>query len=105
MAMARDSDSSNSQTPIERFTSKWQDSNGKPPRWLAVVFILGLLTICGAAALTGAVPTKVFGHDIFFQLDNGWRVINGQRPHLDYYSPWGPVTFLVTAMGLTISGY
>src|SRR5882672_1701731 len=38
-------------------------------------------------------------------LDNGWRVINGQRPHLDYYSPLGPVTFLITATGLTISRY
>jgi len=24
----------------------------------------------------------------------------GQRVHLDYYSPWGPVTFLIMAAGL-----
>jgi hypothetical protein len=52
----------------------------------------------------GAVPAPLFGHDIFFLLDNGWRVISGQRPHLDY-SPWGPVTFLITAAGLTISNH
>ncbi len=45
----------------------------------------------------------MFGHDIFFLLDNGWRVINGQRVHLDYYSPWGPVTFLITAAGPKMS--
>jgi len=72
---------------------------------LRAVFFAGLALICGTTALVGAVPTRVFGHDIFFLLDNGWRVINGQRPHLDYYSPWGPVTFLITATGLTIAGY
>ena len=36
----------------------------------------------------GAVPTRVFGHDIFFLLENGWRVVNGQRPHIDFASPW-----------------
>src|SRR6266404_7788654 len=72
---------------------------------LRTSFFIGLVLICGATALTGAVPTRMYGHDIFFLLDNGWRVINGQRVHLDYYSPWGPVTFLITATGLTISRY
>jgi hypothetical protein len=103
MAIARDSSTSITQIYFERFLTKWQDSNGIPPRWLALVFFSGLAAICGAAVLTGAVPTRIFGHDIFFQLDNGWRAINGQRPHLDYYSPWGPVMFLVSALGLTIS--
>jgi hypothetical protein len=75
-----------------------------PPWRLRAAFFAGLALICGATALMGAVPTRLFGHDIFFLLDNGWRVINGQRPHLDYYSPWGPVTFLITAAGLMISG-
>ena len=59
--------------------------------------------ICGAIAFTGAVPTRVYGHDIFTYLDNGWRVINGQRPHADYYSAFGPLLFLVNALGLTLS--
>ncbi len=85
------------------FRTVWGASE-VPPRWLFAVFLAGLALICGATALMGAVPTRLFGHDIFFLLDNGWRVVNGQRPHLDYYSPWGPVTFLVTAAGLMISG-
>jgi hypothetical protein len=89
---------------VSWFLRIWGARDVRPWRLRAVLFA-GLALICGTTALVGAVPTRVFGHDIFFLLDNGWRVINDQRPHLDYYSPWGPVTFLVTAMGLTISGY
>jgi hypothetical protein len=68
-----------------------------------VLFLCGLLLICCTAAFVGVVPTRIFGHDNFFLLDNGWRVFCGQRPHVDYYSPWGPVTFLLVALGLAVS--
>ncbi|MBJ6799201.1 hypothetical protein [Geomonas propionica] len=70
-----------------------------------LLFLLSLVGICAAAAYTGAVPTRKFGHDMFFLLDNGWRVVTGQRPHLDYTSPWGPLSFLVVAAGLAISRF
>lgn len=69
------------------------------------VFSIFLVAICGAAVFIGAVPTRIFGHDIFFLLDNGWRIVNGQRPHVDFATPWGPVTFLVSGLGLVLSGY
>ena len=72
-------------------------------RWY--FFPVCLTVICGTAFFIGAVPTRVFGHDIFFLLENGWRVVNGQRPHIDYASPWGPVTFLIAGLGLTLSGF
>ncbi len=53
--------------------------------------------------LIGAVPTRLYGHDVFIYLGNGWRIINGQRPHVDFTSPWGPIGYLVSALGLTIS--
>lgn len=59
--------------------------------------------ICGTAVFIGAVPTRIFGHDIFFLLDNGWRVVNGQRTHIDFTSPWGPVSFLVVGIGFILS--
>jgi hypothetical protein len=68
---------------------------------LTILFLL--LVIIGATALIGAVPTQIYGHDLFFLLDNGWKIINGQRPHVDFYSPWGPVTFLMMGLGLSIS--
>jgi hypothetical protein len=70
-----------------------------------LLVVCGLAVICGAAAWIGAVPTHVCGHDTFFLLDNAWRAINGQRVHIDYSSPWGPLTFLVVALGLKLSGY
>jgi hypothetical protein len=68
-------------------------------------FLVILLTICGVTAFIGAVPTQVFGHDAFFLLDNGWRSVCGQRPQLDYFSPWGPVTFLIVGFGLKLAHY
>lgn len=68
-----------------------------------LLFVAGLLLICGTAAFVGVAPTVVFGHDNFFLLDNGWRILNGQRPHLDFYSPWGPVTFLIVGLGMALS--
>jgi len=70
---------------------------------LLLAFLSGLALICGATVFIGAVPTRIYGHDIFTYLATGWRLINGQRPHLDFTSPWGPVGFLASALGLTIS--
>ncbi|MBU5636419.1 hypothetical protein KOM00_06690 [Geomonas sp. Red69] len=72
---------------------------GGIPRQL-LLFLLFLVGICAAAVYIGAVPTRKFGHDIFFLLDNGWRVFTGQRPHLDFTSPWGPLSFLVVGAGM-----
>jgi len=89
---------------LKYFLSFWEASRGGIlRRWY--IFPGCLIAMCGTAVFIGAVPTRVFGHDIFFLLDNGWRVINGQRPHIDYASPWGPVTFLIAGLGLTVSRY
>ena len=36
--------------------------------------------------------------DIFFPLDNGERIVNGQRPYAHYYSPECPFTFRIVAL-------
>lgn len=71
--------------------------------WLTICFLVALLSICAACALVGAVPTFLAGHDNFFFLENGWRALHGLRPHLDFWSPWGPLTFLVVALGLKLN--
>jgi hypothetical protein len=70
-----------------------------------VFYLCCLLVICVATVFIGAVPTHKFGHDTFFLLDNSWRVVNGQRTHIDYSSAWGPLTFLIISLGLKISQY
>lgn len=89
---------------VERFVSVWQK---KPlsQSILLILFLCGLALICGTAAFIGAVPTRIYGHDIFIYLSNGWRVINGQRPHVDFTTPWGPIGFLISALGLRICHY
>ena len=62
------------------------------------------MCIAGIAALTGAIHARLYGHDIFFLLDNGWRALHGQRVHVDFSSGWGPLTFLLVAAGLAVSG-
>jgi len=68
---------------------------------LAFGLAFGLLiaTVC----YIGVVPVREYAYDLVFFLDNGWRVFNGQRPHVDFSSPWGPVTFLVVASGLKLA--
>ncbi len=66
---------------------------------------VGLVLFIGAVtASIGAIHARLYGHDIFFLLDNGWRALHGERVHVDYSSAWGPVTFLLVAAGLAVSG-
>lgn len=87
---------------FERILDVWAGagSYGARSRWL---FAAALVGIFACTVFTGAVPTFRFGHDIFFFLDGGWRALYGQRPHLDFSSPWGPFPYLLVAMGLKLS--
>jgi hypothetical protein len=69
-----------------------------------LLFLLPAAVLCGAAAYVGAVRTHTCGHDIFVFLDGAWRVLSGQRPYADFYSPLGPLTYVVTAAGLALAG-
>ena len=84
---------------LERFLAVSRHFNPLSLRRSLIVFLVGLGLICGATAFIGAVPTRINGHDIFVPLEVGWRVINGQRPHVDFTSAYGPLLFLVSAMG------
>ena len=66
---------------------------------IAAVAFISIVT-----AVAAPIHARLYGHDIFFLLDNGWRALHGQRVHLDYSSAWGPLTFLLIAGGLAISG-
>ncbi len=69
-----------------------------------VTFIVALLLTCGLSVFVGvAVPLGSFAHDNFFLLDNAYRVAQGQVPHRDFSSAWGPIMFLIDAGGLYLS--
>jgi hypothetical protein len=69
------------------------------------LFIAALLLVCSLSIFVGiAVPLGTFAHDTFFLLDNAYRVVQGQVPHRDFSSAWGPVIFLIDATGLLLAG-
>jgi hypothetical protein len=51
----------------------------------------------------GLWGSRIYTQDAFSMLDGAWRVLNGQRPHLDFYTGLGPVTYLMTAAGVVIA--
>jgi len=63
-----------------------------------------LVLVCAAVAIVGVPRLHIFGHDIFVSLDGGWRVLNGQRPGVDFYGQMGPVYYLLHAVGLWLAG-
>jgi len=63
-----------------------------------------VLLTAGFLARMGTVMTLIVPWDVTILLDCGWRVINGQIPHVDFYSPLGPVTHLVMALGMRLAG-
>jgi hypothetical protein len=69
------------------------------------LFLITLLLACLVRAGGRGLPVVVYGHDVICQLDGGWRVLNGQRPYLDFYPGFGPLMHLVVAAGLVISHY
>ena len=63
-----------------------------------------LAIILGIGIRTGIVPMRSYFEDVIFFADNAWRVLWGQRPHVDYSSGLGPVTYLLSALGIRLAG-
>jgi hypothetical protein len=68
---------------------------------LALLGALVLDLIVIGALATG--PINVFHNDALWMLDNGWRVLNGQAPHHDFYTPLGTLPFFVIAGGMALA--
>jgi hypothetical protein len=88
---------------FEGLVSWWAGSRDTARQRRRVLTAL-LLLVCIAVAIVGVPRLRVFGHDVFVSLDGGWRVLNGQRPGVDFYSQMGPVYYLLHAAGLWLAG-
>jgi hypothetical protein len=97
----QDSASSSSRL-LARFITSWNFPalDYLPIRALVAMLILGACFVRAYVALWGS---RIYTQDAFSMLDGAWRVINGQRPHLDFYTGLGPVTYLITAAGVAIA--
>jgi hypothetical protein len=85
---------------LDRLPQFWRLS---PSYSLDACAILLILAVSAGTAIVGAVHTRIFGHDIFLFLDSGWRVLNGQRPAVDFSPGIGELLPLVMAAGLTLA--
>ena len=83
--------------PVAQARSRRFDFSG-------AVFAAALVLVCGLTVFTGLAPMRLLEHDNFFLLDNAYRVAQGQVPHRDFSSAWGPVIYLADATGLFLSG-
>ena len=67
---------------------------------LLIVFVTSLSLIL---VNIGSPPIKAMPWDVMITLDGGWRIINGQTPHVDFSSPLGPLFILLTAFGMKVA--
>jgi hypothetical protein len=81
--------------PFDRLSRLWEQPAGVAADISATALVLA---ISGITAYIGAVHTMIYGHDIFLILDAGWRVLNGQRPNVDFSPSLSP------ALGLLLAG-
>jgi hypothetical protein len=69
----------------------------------AIVIIATTAALCIATWMRGCSPVLQYVGDYVVQLDGGWRVLQGQVPHRDFYSAPGPIYSWETALGMAIS--
>lgn len=68
-----------------------------------LLLLIALLGICTAIFALGVPRLRGYGHDVFFCLDGAWRIVNGQRPVLDFYAVVGPAWDLLYAAALKLA--
>lgn len=66
-------------------------------------FWVALVALCVARAYVGLYGVRTFAPDGFIVLDGAWRMLHGQRPHVDFNSMVGAVAYLPTLLGLLLS--
>lgn len=69
-----------------------------------LLLLAALLIPCVLRTYFGApIPMKRYGPDAFILLDGAWRVLNGQVPHVDFYTSFGPAMYLLVALGMKLA--
>lgn len=87
-------------TRLERF---WGSRILNAPWAIPLLFgVVGLCCLLRAAI--GLKGTQGFSHDVFALLDPAWRMLHGQRPHIDFYSHLGTLSFVPTLVGMWLAG-
>ena len=69
-----------------------------------LVFLSVVIAWTGLLIGIGPVDLTASPQDITGLLDGGWRILNGQVPHNDFYCHLGPGVPYLLALGMAISG-
>ncbi|HVY62262.1 MAG TPA: hypothetical protein VHF22_11450, partial [Planctomycetota bacterium] len=72
--------------------------------WLARLPLALLPGLAAAVVWVGATPTRSFPWDTPIIFEGGWRVYQGQVPHVDFYCPLGPVLPWIVGLGMRLAG-
>jgi len=83
-------------------------SLGSPTAWTsrAAILVLGLWTVLlsGSLLRAGFVAQTGFPWSSTILLDGGWRMVQGQAPHVDFHSPIGYAYLLVVSWAMRLFG-
>jgi hypothetical protein len=70
--------------------------------------LIGMTAITIIAAALLAVPGQTVSarylNDLMMFFDGAHRIVSGQIPHVDFHTPMGPLTNLLPALGLALTG-
>jgi hypothetical protein len=83
------------------------DMSAASPRAYRIAFTSGLVVVGVTTVLLfvpGSYVQKTLPGDSSSLLDAGWRVYNGQRPHLDFPSHLGALSLGMVALGMWLAG-
>lgn len=88
---------------LNRFSWCFNDSR-RASRLYLILLAVFIVAAVGTLIAIGVSVTTSFLSDTTNLLNGGWRVFEGQRPHVDFYSPLGSITLIFIALGMAISG-
>jgi hypothetical protein len=74
------------------------------PRATGVAVALIAAAAAGLLALPGQTVSAKYLNDLMIFLDGAHRIAWGQVPHVDFHTPMGPLTNLLPAAGLLLTG-
>ncbi len=81
----------------------WLRIDARRSRWITLAVLCALVLYLAVIATLSLGPINVFHNDALMLLDDGWRVLNGQVPHRDFFSPLGPLEFWIVAGGMLLA--
>ena len=81
----------------------WLRIDARRSHWVTLVVLCALVLYLAVIATLSLGPINVFHNDALMLLDDGWRVLNGQVPHRDFFSPLGPLEFWIVAGGMLLA--